>query len=99
METQAQVKRGRKSGYKHLKKTKDIMSIAKKGAKHPRFKGYYFVKWRKFESATQAAKITGILTKTIINRCNNPKFKSEGYYFMPVNPNKTVNDNQLVTSE
>jgi len=83
-----------KYGTKLTLKAKALMSEAKKGAKHPKFKGYYFAKWVKYESATQAAKVLNTNSKTIINRCKNPKFKNDGYYFVPVNTNKTVNDNQ-----
>lgn len=70
---------GRKMG----KSTRNKMSVAKLGINHPKFKGHYFVEFKKYESANQASIATGLPAKTIINRCNNPKFKIKGYYFLP----------------
>lgn len=65
------------------RETKSKMSQAKQGAKHPKFKGYYYANFKRFESANQAGKYLGIPAKTIIQRCNNPKFKLKGFYFLP----------------
>lgn len=64
--------------------TRAKQSAAKKGAKHPKFKGYYIANFKRFESATQAGQHLGIATKVILYRCKNPKFKGKGYYFIPV---------------
>ena len=70
-------------GRKSSLATKSKMSEKKKGVNHPKFKGYYFVNFKRYESANQAAKETGLVGKTIIARCKNPKFKLKGYYFVP----------------
>ena len=70
-------------GKKHTAKQKHLMSIAKLGANHPKFKGYYFANFKRFESANQAGKYLNVAPKTITARCNNPNFKDKGYYFIP----------------
>lgn len=77
--------------------TKAKMSIKKMGELHPKFKGYYIANYKRFASATQAGKHLGIPTKTIISRCNNPKFKTKGYYFISCQDKKcSTDDNQII---
>ena len=70
-------------GHKLTAKQRNLMSVAKLGVNHPKFKGYYFVNFKRFESANQAGKFLNIATKTVLNRCNNAKWKNKGYYFIP----------------
>ncbi len=63
-------------------KVKAKMSEAKKGAKHPKFKGYYYANFKRFESANQAAEYLNISANTVIRRCNNENFRLKGYYFL-----------------
>ena len=70
-------------GHKASAATKNQMSIKKMGAKHPKFKGYYIANFKRFESANQAGKALNVSGKCITARCNNPKFKEKGYYFIP----------------
>ena len=70
-------------GTKHTAQQKHKISISKIGCNHPKFKGFYFANFKRFESANQAGKALNVCPKTIISRCNNPNFKSLGYYFIP----------------
>src|SRR5450759_436377 len=56
--------------------TKKLMSDAKKGDKHPKFKGYYITPKGVFSSSLAASKVNDTCQKTIINRC---KSKHPGY--------------------
>jgi hypothetical protein len=67
-------------GKKHSYTTKKKLSEAKKGEKHPRFKGYYIVNGRKYPSANQASKDLNIPCMTILRRTKNPNFPE--YYFL-----------------
>lgn len=71
-------------GKKANKETRHKMSQKKQGALHPKFKGFYYVNFKRYESANQASIATGIIAKTIISRCKNPKFKLKGFYFVPI---------------
>lgn len=70
-------------GTKAKESTKKLMSEAKKGAKHPKFKGLYIVHHLKYYSANEAAKATGENAKTIIRKCKKGDQHSE-YYFVSV---------------
>ena len=70
--------------------TKKKMSLHKQGERHPMFKGYWFVNFKRYTSANSAAKDTGMCYKTIARRCRNPKYKTKGYYFIPVNNEKAI---------
>lgn len=71
-------------GLKAKIETRNKQSEAKKGAKHPKFKGYYFVNFKRYESATQAGKELNINPKTVASRCKSGKWRLEGWYFLPV---------------
>lgn len=64
--------------------TKQLMSQAKQGERHPKFKGYYIANWAKFTSANAAGKHLNINPRVIYSRCHNPNFKLKGYYFLPI---------------
>ena len=65
--------------------TKKKMSEAKQGAAHPKFKGYYFVNFKRYESALQAAKETNTYeAKTISKICKSGKMRLQGWYFLPI---------------
>lgn len=70
------------TGRKVKLETRLKQSEAKKGTKHPKFKGHYVINGQMFESANQA----GIALKTsamqILRRTKNPKFPS--YQFIPI---------------
>lgn len=70
------------SGTKASISTKQKMSAKKTGVNHPKFKGYYVVNGKLFDSAIAAGKHVGKPNKTIINWC---KAKKNGCYFLPVN--------------
>lgn len=57
-------------------------SEAKKGTKHPKFKGHYVINGKIFESANQAAIAFKTSTIQIIRRTKNPKFPD--YQFIPI---------------
>lgn len=82
---------GRKAG----KTTRLKMSAAKTGAKHPKFKGYYFVNFKRYESTGEASRATGISPRKIYNRCHSNKFKDEGFYFVPVIKKHENNENSI----
>lgn len=71
-------------GHKVTANQRNLMSVAKLGANHPKFKGYYIANFKRFESANQAGKYLNISPKTVSKRCNNPKWKSKGWYFLPL---------------
>lgn len=77
-------------GKKASKATRAKMAVAKIGAKHPKFKGYYFVNWKRYESTGEAARKTGLNAKTIHSRCHNPKYRINGFYFVPVNNENSI---------
>jgi hypothetical protein len=70
-------------GKKVSNDTKRKMSEAKRGIKHPKFTGYYYANFKRFESAHEAAKYLKMNVKTLYNRCHNPKFRLKGFYFVP----------------
>lgn len=49
--------------------TRARMSLAKKGAHHPKFRGYYLVSGQRVETSTEAAKILGVGNRTAANWC------------------------------
>ncbi len=57
-------------GSKHTPQRKAAMSEAKKGRKHPKWKGDYVANFKRFESANAAGKYMILPAKTIIARCN-----------------------------
>jgi hypothetical protein len=69
-------------GCKVSEQTKKLMSDAKKGIKHPRFKGYYIVNGVKYDSSIEAEKHLGINRRLIYRYCKY-NMKS-GYSFEPV---------------
>jgi hypothetical protein len=69
-------------GKKHSTATKRAMSAAKMGKKHKKFKGYYFVNFKRYESATQAGAAVRLSAKTVISRCKNEKWRLKGWYFI-----------------
>lgn len=71
-------------GKKASKETKFLMSQSKIGIKHPKFKGWYIINGSKFASAPEAAKITGLNSRTILRKCKNGKDKD--FYFLPSKP-------------
>lgn len=72
-------------GVKMSKKRRMLMSEAKKGDKHPKFSGYYYVYFKRYGSAAEASKKTGINAKQIYRKC---KFGSDiNFYFQPINEN------------
>lgn len=73
-------------GTKRSPRTKAAMSEAKIGRKHPKYKGDYIANFKRFESAIAAGKYLNVASKTISARCNNPKWKIKGFYFIPKQP-------------
>lgn len=73
-------------GKHHSPRTKAAMSEAKIGRKHPKYKGDYIANFKRFESALAAGKYLNVASKTISARCNNPKWKIKGFYFIPKQP-------------
>lgn len=61
--------------------SRKLMSDAKMGSKHPKFKGYYIIDGVEYESANQAGIKLGIPSMTITRRTKNPKFTN--YTFKP----------------
>lgn len=72
-------------GKKASTETKHKMSIKKLGKNHPKYKGLYIVFGRKYYSALECERLTGICQKTVIRRCHNPK--NIDYSFIP-DPNR-----------
>ncbi len=72
-------------GKKFSTETKHKMSIKKLGKNHPKYKGLYIVFGRKYYSALECERLTGICQKTVIRRCRNPK--NIDYSFIP-DPNR-----------
>ena len=60
-------------GKKVSKATKLKQSLSKLGKNHPKYRGIYIVFGRKYYSALECQRLTGICSKTVIRRCNNPK--------------------------
>jgi hypothetical protein len=79
-------------GKKASKTTRAKMAACKIGAKHPKFKGYYFVRFKRYESTGEAARATGMNARTIYSMCHNPKHRLNGFYFVPVNTVKQINN-------
>lgn len=70
-------------GKSFSKQTKNLMSEAKLGPNHPKYKGYYVINGKRFNSANSAADFFKTNGHTIKRRCNNPKFAKE-YTFVPI---------------
>lgn len=64
-----------KYGTTHTDEVKARMSQAKKGIKHPKFKGYYVVNGVNYTTSTEAAQATGLNSRTIIRRCKEGQHK------------------------
>lgn len=69
---------------------KKLMSDAKIGIKHPKFKGYYQVDGIEYESANQAGKILGLPPITITRRCKNIKFPNYVFKSCGLTNNSTI---------
>lgn len=63
--------------------TRKLMSEAKIGARHPKFKGYYIINGERFDSSNLAAKATGYNNRTIIRWCKAKKPKPN-FSFQPI---------------
>lgn len=63
------------SGKKVSEETKALQALAKTGAKHPKFKGYYIVRGVKYSSIREASEGSGIAPGILTRRC-----KSAGNY-------------------
>lgn len=61
--------------------TKTKMSDAKKGVKHPKFKGWYVIRGVRYASAKEAEISTGINAQTVRRRCKSNK---NGFSFEPL---------------
>lgn len=61
-------------GVKHNKETKEKMSEAKMGAKHPRWKGYVYIDGKAYNSMNQAAKALNMHASQVHRNVNNPKY-------------------------
>ena len=72
-------------GKKASKATRTAMSKKKLGKNHPKYKGVYIVHGRRYYSALECQRLTGICCKTIIRRCSYPENKD--YSFIS-DPNK-----------
>jgi hypothetical protein len=70
-------------GHKASIDTKKLMSEAKKGVNHPKFKGFYMVKHFRYNSSKEAEKHTNINSRTIQRWCKKGKQGSD-YYFVSV---------------
>lgn len=64
-----------------LQSTRSLMSVAKRGEKHPRFKGYYLFEGVKYTSMASLPRGWKISTKTAKYYCMNDLF---GYSFEPI---------------
>lgn len=58
-------------GKKVPQEVRKRMSDAKKGTKHPKFRGYWVVNDVKYTSVAEASKATGLSTSTIRRRCKS----------------------------
>jgi hypothetical protein len=73
-----------RTGQKASLSTRNKQSIKKQGEKHPKFKGWYVYDFKKYGSAGEASRATGISPKTIYNKCMKGDINN-GIYFIPVN--------------
>lgn len=69
------------SGKTYSKGHRNKMSEAKKGSKHPKFKGYYCYNGLEYDTPKEIAELTGLSNRTIIRRC---KANDKGFSFRPV---------------
>lgn len=76
-----------KYGTKHSKETRQKMSRAKTGEKHPKFKGWWVVNGKKYASTIEAAKELGTYPKRIYIDCMK---KRDLCYFLPVDLRKNA---------
>lgn len=67
----------------HSTGTRILMSQAKTGIKHPKFKGYYITPAGRFTNSLTAGKANNVANKTVIARCNNPMWKHFGWFIKP----------------
>ena len=63
--------------------TRAKMSASKRGAKHPRFAGYWVVDRIRYNSTSEAAESVGTYPKRVYNWCRAGR---NGWYFEPVSP-------------
>jgi hypothetical protein len=70
-------------GKKVRSSTKALMSKAKMGVKHPKFTGYYVIDGVKYPSSIQAAKVLGMVPKTVYERCKKKPNKWANFFFEP----------------
>lgn len=69
-------------GRKASRSTRKLMSVAKLGARHPKFKGWYIdEKGRKFEAAKIGATVNNMISKTFFRWC---KERRHGFGFEPI---------------
>ena len=68
-----------KGQYKRGITTRVRMSTAKEGEKNPNFKGWYVINGKKYSSAREAEKATGIAARTVIRRCKGGKDNDYGF--------------------
>lgn len=71
-------------GKKHSSITRSKMSLSKQGERHPKFKGFFFVHFKRFTSANAAAQVSGLTAGVIRRKCRDERFRKEGFYFVPV---------------
>lgn len=64
--------------------TKKKMSEAKKGVNHPKFKGYYFANYKRYNSSIEAGKALNMPAKTVWHRCKSGHWADKGWYFLPI---------------
>lgn len=68
------------TGRKASLRTKQLMSNAKKGSNHPKFKGVYYVYYKPYNSSTEAYIATNINSRTIQRRCKAGKPGTDFYF-------------------
>jgi len=75
-------------GKHHREETRSRMSEAKRGIRHPKFKGWYHVPGsdRRWTSAAEAVKHleVRVSSRTVSRRCTNPVWRHLGWWFEPV---------------
>lgn len=76
-------------GKKVGKESKKLMSSAKIGKNHPKYRGCYFVDGRKYYSAREAGKDFGLSATQVIKRVKSDKKKYVGFQFFE-DPNREM---------
>ena len=61
------------------RETRSLLSAAKTGILHPKFKGYYVIRGAKFASATEASLATGISKGIILRKCASYQYPGFGF--------------------